>query len=89
MSYGVGHRRGSDLVLLCLCHRSAATASTGPLTRGPLCQGWDTKKMKRPKKKKKKRAGYILCFLFFSELHLATTWPHLTEGIIVDNDVYS
>ncbi|XP_048390389.1 rab3 GTPase-activating protein catalytic subunit isoform X1 [Stegostoma tigrinum] len=24
-----------------------------------------------------------------SELHLATTWPHLTEGIIVDNDVYS
>lgn len=26
---------------------------------------------------------------YFSELHLATTWPHLTEGIIVDNDVYS
>ncbi|XP_066431238.1 rab3 GTPase-activating protein catalytic subunit isoform X1 [Eleutherodactylus coqui] len=24
-----------------------------------------------------------------SELHLATTWPNLTEGIIVDNDVYS
>ncbi|KAG5283235.1 hypothetical protein AALO_G00039870 [Alosa alosa] len=24
-----------------------------------------------------------------SELHLATTWPHLTEGIVVDNDVYS
>ncbi|KAM4626858.1 rab3 GTPase-activating protein catalytic subunit, partial [Discoglossus pictus] len=24
-----------------------------------------------------------------SELHLATTWPFLTEGIIVDNDVYS
>ncbi|XP_061299623.1 rab3 GTPase-activating protein catalytic subunit isoform X1 [Pezoporus flaviventris] len=24
-----------------------------------------------------------------SELHLATTWPHLTEGIIVENDVYS
>ncbi|XP_073401637.1 rab3 GTPase-activating protein catalytic subunit isoform X1 [Dendrobates tinctorius] len=24
-----------------------------------------------------------------SELHLATTWPCLTEGIIVDNDVYS
>ncbi|XP_068923922.1 rab3 GTPase-activating protein catalytic subunit [Petaurus breviceps papuanus] len=24
-----------------------------------------------------------------SEFHLATTWPHLTEGIIVDNDVYS
>ncbi|XP_036937160.1 rab3 GTPase-activating protein catalytic subunit isoform X2 [Acanthopagrus latus] len=24
-----------------------------------------------------------------SELHLATIWPHLTEGIVVDNDVYS
>ncbi|XP_063789852.1 rab3 GTPase-activating protein catalytic subunit isoform X2 [Pseudophryne corroboree] len=24
-----------------------------------------------------------------SELHLATTWPSMTEGIIVDNDVYS
>ncbi|CAH2305375.1 rab3 GTPase-activating catalytic subunit isoform X2 [Pelobates cultripes] len=24
-----------------------------------------------------------------SELHLATTWPCLTEGIVVDNDVYS
>nr|XP_015213851.1 PREDICTED: rab3 GTPase-activating protein catalytic subunit isoform X3 [Lepisosteus oculatus] len=24
-----------------------------------------------------------------SELHLATAWPHLSEGIVVDNDVYS
>ncbi|XP_029383713.1 rab3 GTPase-activating protein catalytic subunit isoform X2 [Echeneis naucrates] len=24
-----------------------------------------------------------------SELHLATTWPHMSEGIVVDNDVYS
>ncbi|XP_042192084.1 rab3 GTPase-activating protein catalytic subunit isoform X2 [Callorhinchus milii] len=24
-----------------------------------------------------------------SELHLATTWPYLAEGIVVDNDVYS
>ena len=33
---------------------------------------------------------HIFYVLFtFSELHLATTWPHLTEGIIVDNDVYS
>ncbi|KAM9850623.1 rab3 GTPase-activating protein catalytic subunit [Aulostomus maculatus] len=29
------------------------------------------------------------CEETISELHLATTWPHLTEGIIVDNDVYS
>jgi hypothetical protein len=33
--------------------------------------------------------GLIFLFFNFSELHLATTWPHLTEGIIVDNDVYS
>lgn len=32
---------------------------------------------------------HIYCMFCFSELHLATTWPHLTEGIIVDNDVYS
>lgn len=32
-----------------------------------------------------------VCFFFppASELHLATTWPQLTEGIVVDNDVYS
>lgn len=30
----------------------------------------------------------ILCFVYFSELHLATTWPHPTESIIVDNNVY-
>lgn len=26
--------------------------------------------------------------VFLSELHLATTWPNLTEGIVVDNEVY-
>ncbi|XP_034564013.1 rab3 GTPase-activating protein catalytic subunit [Notolabrus celidotus] len=29
------------------------------------------------------------CEETISELHLATTWPNLTEGIVVDNDVYS
>ncbi|GLD71007.1 rab3 GTPase-activating protein catalytic subunit [Lates japonicus] len=31
-------------------------------------------------------ASFVCCC---SELHLATTWPHLTEGIVVDNEVYS
>uniref|UniRef100_A0A3P9L0P4 Rab3 GTPase-activating protein catalytic subunit n=1 Tax=Oryzias latipes TaxID=8090 RepID=A0A3P9L0P4_ORYLA len=29
------------------------------------------------------------CEESISELHLAATWPHVTEGIVVDNDVYS
>jgi len=35
MSYGVGCRHGSDPVLLCLWHRLAATAPTGPLAWEP------------------------------------------------------
>jgi len=30
----------------------------------------------------------VSVFVCCSELHLATTWSHLTEGIVVDNDVY-
>uniref|UniRef100_A0A3B3CJN1 Rab3 GTPase-activating protein catalytic subunit n=1 Tax=Oryzias melastigma TaxID=30732 RepID=A0A3B3CJN1_ORYME len=29
------------------------------------------------------------CEESISELHLAATWPHVTEGLVVDNDVYS
>ena len=35
MSYGGGHRRGSDLEVLWLWRRLAATASIGPLAREP------------------------------------------------------
>ena len=35
VSYGVGHRRGSDLVLLWLWHRPAAAAPIQPLTWEP------------------------------------------------------
>ena len=35
MSCGVGHRHGSDPVLLCLWHRVAAIAPTGPLAWEP------------------------------------------------------
>ena len=36
MSCGVGHRRGLDLMLLWLRHRSAATALIRPLAWEPL-----------------------------------------------------
>ena len=35
MSYGVGHRHGSDLALLWLWHRLAATAQISPLAWEP------------------------------------------------------
>ncbi|XP_062269956.1 rab3 GTPase-activating protein catalytic subunit isoform X1 [Platichthys flesus] len=35
------------------------------------------------------RLPFGACEEPISELHLATTWPHLTEGIVVDNEVYS
>ena len=50
MSYGVGHRRGSDPVLLWLWHRWAAIALIQPLAwKPPYAPGVA---LKRPKKKK-------------------------------------
>jgi len=37
MSCGVGHKCGSDLVLLCLWHRPAATTAIEPLVWEPPC----------------------------------------------------
>ena len=55
MSCDVGHRRGTDLVLLWLWCRSAATALIGPLAwEPPYAVGAALEKAKRPKKKKKK-----------------------------------
>ena len=48
VSCGVGHRCGSDLVLL--WHRPAAAAPTGPLAWEPACATGVA--LKRPKKKK-------------------------------------
>ena len=51
MSFGVGHRRSSDLVLLWLWLWLAATALIGPLAWEPPDAAGVA--LKRPKKKKK------------------------------------
>ena len=52
MSCGVGHRRGSDLALLWLWHRPAATAPIRPLAwEPPYAMEAALAKAKRPKKK--------------------------------------
>ena len=59
MSYGVGHRHGSDVALLWLWRRLVAVAPIRPLAS--ICSGCGPKKTKRPKKKKKKATcGTIL-----------------------------
>ena len=51
MSCGVGCRRGSDLALLWLWYRLAATAPIRPLAwKHPYAVGVALKKKKRPKK---------------------------------------
>ena len=50
MSYGVGHRRGSDPMLLWLWREPAATAPIQPLAWEPPCAMGAA--LKRPKKKK-------------------------------------
>ena len=54
MSWGVGHRHGSDLALLWLWYRPAATAEIQPLTwEIPYAKGVALKIQKKKKKKKK------------------------------------
>ena len=56
MSCGVGHRRGSDLVLLWLWCRPVATAPIQLTSlETSICHECSPKKTKRPKKKKKKK----------------------------------
>ena len=56
MSCGVGHRCGSDPVVLWLWRRSAATAPIGPLAWGPpYTAGVALEKAKRQKNKNKKK----------------------------------
>ena len=58
MGCGVGHRRGSDLVLLCLWHRLAAVSPTGPLAwEPPYAMGIALKRKNKEKKKKKRNYG--------------------------------
>ena len=56
MRCGVGHRRGSDLALLCLWRRPAATAPIKPLAwEPPYVMGAALKKTDQKKKKKRKK----------------------------------
>ena len=60
MSCGVGHRRGSDLVLLWLWHRPAAAALIRPLAWEPhMPQVWPSKD-KRKKKKKEEEEEEVM-----------------------------
>ena len=55
MSYGIGHRCGSDLALVWLWHRLVATAPIRPLAwEPPYAMGVAIEKGKNTKKKKKK-----------------------------------
>ena len=53
MSYGVGHRHGSDLALLWLWHRLTATALIRPLAWEPLYATGVALKRQKTKKKLK------------------------------------
>ena len=63
MSCGVGHRRGSDPVLLWFWHRPAAIALIRPLAwEPPYVAGAALEKDRKTKKKKKKKkkAEYLV-----------------------------
>ena len=60
MSYGVGHRCGSDLALLWLWRRPVATTLIRPLAWEPPCVvGAALKGQKKKKKKKRKTSKWI------------------------------
>ena len=87
MSYGVGHRRGWDPMLLCLWHRPAATAPVRPLAWEPpyatrmVLKGQKTKKKKKRKKKRKK--NHYCQNDYTSQGNLQIQWNHykITNGI--------
>ena len=60
MSCGVGCRHGSDLTLLWLWCRPAATAPIHPLAREPPCAMGAALKRQKKKKKKKKILGFCV-----------------------------
>ena len=67
MSCGVGHRRGSDPVLLWLWNRPVATALIRPLAWDPpYAAGAALEKEKRTKKKKKTYYSSSLMFIFLT-----------------------
>ena len=64
MSGGVGHRRSSDLVLLWLWHRLAATALIRPLAwEASICRRSGSRKGKKTKKKRERERDLMLKIL--------------------------
>ena len=63
MSCGVGRRRGSDLALLWLWCRPAATAPTGPLAWEPPYAAGAALKRQKKKKKEKQKKEMFFCFI--------------------------
>lgn len=55
MTCGVGHRHGSDLVLVWLWYRPAAIAPIGPLAWDPLYAAGAALKSKKKKERKRKK----------------------------------
>ena len=65
MSCDVGHRGGSDLALLWLWHRLAATALIGPLAWEPSnAAGVALKNKTKPKQNKTQGVNFFLSFSF-------------------------
>jgi len=62
MNYGVGHRRGSDLALLRLWCRPAATAPIRPLAGEPPYAAEVA--LEKAKRQKQKKQNYLLRYSF-------------------------
>ena len=80
MSYGVGHRHGSDPELLWLWHRPAAITLIRPLAwELPYAMGAGLKRQKRQKKKQNlhKQTKNTGCF---NPLHQARDGTHTSTG---------
>ena len=71
MSCDVGHRNGSDLVLLCPWCRLAVVAPIGPLAWEPLYAAGTALKSKNKQTKKTKWLGHmiVLLLVFLRNLH--------------------
>ena len=71
MSCGVGRRCGSDVALLWLWHRPAATAPIRPLAwEPPYTAGMALEKTKKKKEKRKKKNKFHIRFIYiFMEIN--------------------
>ena len=71
MSCGVGHRCGSDLMLLWLWCTPAAVALIGPLAWEPPCATSAALKNKK-KQKQKQKSTYFFCDISLKMCHIET-----------------